>query len=60
VKKKIGFICNEHNIITEIHPAFTVLDFLRKNLSLTGTKKAAGKGTAVLVLFWLVSLPVIK
>jgi len=44
VKKKIGFICNEHNIITEIHPAFTVLDFLRKNLSLTVTKEGCREG----------------
>lgn len=44
MKKKIGFICNERDIITEIHPAVTVLDFLRKNLSLTGTKEGCREG----------------
>ena len=44
MKKKIVFICNDKEIITEIHPAITVLDFLRQNLSLTGTKEGCREG----------------
>ena len=44
MEKKIGFICNDKEIITEIHPAVTVLDFLRKNLFLTGTKEGCREG----------------
>jgi len=44
VEKKIVFICNDKEIITEIHPAITVLDFLRKNMSLTGTKEGCREG----------------
>jgi xanthine dehydrogenase small subunit len=41
---KISFICNDKEINTEIHPAITVLDFLRKNLFLTGTKEGCREG----------------
>jgi xanthine dehydrogenase small subunit len=42
--KKIVFICNDKEVVTEIHPAITVLDFLRQNLSLTGTKEGCREG----------------
>ena len=41
---KISFICNNKEINTEIHPATTLLDFLRKNLFLTGTKEGCREG----------------
>jgi xanthine dehydrogenase small subunit len=41
---KISFICNNQEINTEIHPATTLLDFLRKNLFLTGTKEGCREG----------------
>jgi xanthine dehydrogenase small subunit len=44
VEKKIVFICNDKEIIAKIHPAVTVLDFLRQNLSLTGTKEGCREG----------------
>jgi xanthine dehydrogenase small subunit len=44
VHKKISFICNDIEINTEIHPATTLLDFLRKNLFLTGTKEGCREG----------------
>ena len=44
MQKKISFICNDKEIITDIHPATTVLDFLRINLFLTGTKEGCREG----------------
>ena len=44
MQKKISFICNDKEIITDIHPATTVLDFLRKKLFLTGTKEGCREG----------------
>ena len=44
VQNKISFICNDKEINTEIHPATTVLDFLRKPLFLTGTKEGCREG----------------
>ena len=41
---KISFICNDQEINTEIHPATTLLDFLRKTLFLTGTKEGCREG----------------
>ncbi len=40
----IKFICNQDIVNTSEHPATTVLDFLRKNLHLTGTKEACREG----------------
>lgn len=40
----ISFICNDKEINTEIHPATTILDFLRKTLFLTGTKEGCREG----------------
>lgn len=42
--KTISFICNDKEINTDIHPATTVLDFLRKTLFLTGTKEGCREG----------------
>jgi len=44
VQNKISFICNDLEINTGIHPATTVLDFLRKTLFLTGTKEGCREG----------------
>jgi xanthine dehydrogenase small subunit len=44
VQNIISFICNNKEINTEIHPATTVLDFLRKTLFLTGTKEGCREG----------------
>ncbi|MFA6596663.1 MAG: FAD binding domain-containing protein [Ignavibacteriaceae bacterium] len=44
MKKKIHFICNDQEITTELHPATTVLDFVRKNMRLTGTKEGCREG----------------
>ncbi len=40
----IKFICNRNLVTTSIHPATTVLDFIRKHLHLTGTKEACREG----------------
>ncbi len=40
----INFICNDKEIETSLHPATTLLDFLRKHLHLTGTKEACREG----------------
>ena len=44
VKNEIQFICNDREITTDSHPATTVLDFLRKDLHLTGTKEGCREG----------------
>jgi xanthine dehydrogenase small subunit len=44
MKKKITFICNDENISIEINPALTVLDYLRDNKRLTGTKEGCREG----------------
>lgn len=44
MKNEIQFICNDQEITTDLHPALTVLDFLRKNLHLTGTKEGCREG----------------
>jgi len=40
----IRFICNNNLVTTSLHPATTVLDFLRMHLHLTGTKEACREG----------------
>jgi xanthine dehydrogenase small subunit len=40
----IKFICNRNLVTTSIHPATTVLDFIRKDLHLTGTKEVCREG----------------
>ncbi len=40
----IEFICNNELIKTSLHPATTVLDFVRKHLHLSGTKEACREG----------------
>ena len=44
MERKINFICNREEISASIHPGITLLDFLRKNLSLTGTKEGCREG----------------
>lgn len=44
MKNEIQFICNDREIKTDLHPATTILDFLRKNLQLTGTKEGCREG----------------
>jgi len=44
MKNTLHFICNDQKIETELHPATTVLDFVRKNLHLTGTKEGCREG----------------
>ncbi len=44
MERKINFICNREEISTSIHPGITLLDFLRKNLLLTGTKEGCREG----------------
>ncbi|MFA4924041.1 MAG: FAD binding domain-containing protein [Ignavibacteriaceae bacterium] len=44
MKNEIQFICNNLEITTDLHPATTVLDFLRKSKHLTGTKEGCREG----------------
>ena len=44
MKTKINFICNDSEIETSIHPGTTLLDFIRKQLHLTGTKEGCREG----------------
>lgn len=44
MKTKIKFICNSENVSAEVHPGLSLLDFLRKNLALTGTKEGCREG----------------
>jgi xanthine dehydrogenase small subunit len=44
MKNEIHFICNDREITTDLHPATTVLNFLRKDLHLTGTKEGCREG----------------
>lgn len=43
-KKQIKFILNGKNVTTEIPTNFTLLDFLRDEMKLTGTKCGCGEG----------------
>jgi xanthine dehydrogenase small subunit len=44
MKTKINFICNNEKVSTEVHPGLSLLDFLRTNLALTGTKEGCREG----------------
>ncbi|MFH1197009.1 MAG: FAD binding domain-containing protein [bacterium] len=40
----VKFICNNEEISVNIHPATTLLDYIRKQLRLTGTKESCREG----------------
>jgi len=42
--EQIKFICNDQDVSTKSHPAVSVLDFVRKELRLTGTKEGCREG----------------
>ncbi len=44
VETKIDFICNQSLVSISINPATSTLDFIRKNLNLTGTKEGCHEG----------------
>ena len=44
MKIKINLICNSEKASAEVHPGLSLLDFLRKNLALTGTKEGCREG----------------
>ncbi len=44
MKKKLNFICNDSEIEVTVHPGLVLLDFLRKELYLTGTKEGCREG----------------
>ena len=44
MKTEIKFICNNEKVTAEVHPGVSLLDFLRTNLALTGTKEGCREG----------------
>ena len=42
--RTISFICNQKKVEATLHPATTVLDFIRKHQHLTGTKEGCREG----------------
>jgi xanthine dehydrogenase small subunit len=44
MKTKINFICNNEKVSAEVHPGLSLLDFIRTNLTLTGTKEGCREG----------------
>lgn len=44
MKNKLKFICNKDEIGTFVHPGLSLMDFLRNNLALTGTKEGCREG----------------
>lgn len=44
MKNKLKFICNNEEVSTFVHPGLSLMDFLRKELKLTGTKEGCREG----------------
>ncbi|MCZ6702825.1 MAG: FAD binding domain-containing protein [Ignavibacteria bacterium] len=44
MNNQITFICNKDVVNTTVHPGLSLLDFLRNNLQLTGTKEGCREG----------------
>jgi len=44
INSKLKFICNNEEIITSVHPGLSLMDFLRKELKLIGTKEGCREG----------------
>ncbi len=44
MERRINFICNNEEICADVHPGRTLLDFLRDNLVLKGTKEGCREG----------------
>jgi xanthine dehydrogenase small subunit len=44
MKRHITFICNREVVNSTVHPGLSLLDFLRNNLLLTGTKEGCREG----------------
>ena len=44
MKTEIKFICNDKEVEAQVHPGLSLLDFLRNELRLTGTKEGCREG----------------
>jgi xanthine dehydrogenase small subunit len=44
MKTKFTFICNKDEVTVSVHPGLSLMDFLRNELKLTGTKEGCREG----------------